>query len=106
MLDQFLWGHSSRVCDISCLVIYLYYKDKKNNKVLKVFVNKLILLPQSNERLLMGRKESNQTNKQTKPQSNFIHFFNCRAVHARPHSFTCRWHFVFCGVEYWSRVQF
>ena len=23
MLDQFLWGHSSRVCDISCFLQYL-----------------------------------------------------------------------------------
>ena len=26
MLDQFLWGHSSRVCDISCLVLNLFYR--------------------------------------------------------------------------------
>ena len=23
MLDQFLWGHLSRVCDISCLLLFL-----------------------------------------------------------------------------------
>ena len=27
MLDQFLWGHSSRVCDISCFSIFLNQKS-------------------------------------------------------------------------------
>ena len=27
MLDQFLWGHSSCVCDISCLVLSLFYRS-------------------------------------------------------------------------------
>ena len=27
MLDQFLWGHSSRVCDISCLLLFCQDHD-------------------------------------------------------------------------------
>ena len=27
MLDQFLWGHLSRVCDISCLVLNFFYRS-------------------------------------------------------------------------------
>ena len=33
MLDQFLWGHSSRVCDISCSRLYGSYEALKGGNV-------------------------------------------------------------------------
>ena len=33
MLDQFLWGHSSRVCDISCFVFFSRWHEISNNVV-------------------------------------------------------------------------
>ena len=34
ILDQFLWGHSSRVCDISCLFFTCLKKNKSLIRVL------------------------------------------------------------------------
>ena len=31
VLDQFLWGHSSRVCDISCFVLNLFYSLQRGS---------------------------------------------------------------------------
>ena len=33
MLDQFLWGHSSRVCDISCSTFTFSQKKKIKNTI-------------------------------------------------------------------------
>ena len=45
VLDLFLWGHSSRVCDISCFIIYLHIFDNicgiMNAHVLLNLFNKL-----------------------------------------------------------------
>ena len=35
MLDQFLWGHSSRVCDISCFKLFYIIINKMKQQITK-----------------------------------------------------------------------
>ena len=63
MLDQFLWGHSSRVCDISCLYMLkesrstLFKPICSNNKLnhLRQETHKQVVLQTVNTQMICGR---------------------------------------------------
>ena len=39
ILDQFLWGHSSRVCDISCFHAFLCSADIFQNSLSQIIIS-------------------------------------------------------------------